>query len=169
MLMLLPLLAFLFASLLIAAGAMALAPASAATIERRLGEVSGTRRKEKTEGEGYNRTVIDALKKIGSVAPRPAKEMGKLQQRLVNAGYRSHEALPIFFGIRLAFAVVVFLVMSSPIVRHPNMALSLAGCGLGGLKLESRGRIVRVPQGDDAAEIGNGLLQQLQPFRRQVG
>jgi hypothetical protein len=42
--MLLPLLAFLFASLLIAAGAMALAPASEATIERRLGEVSGTRR-----------------------------------------------------------------------------------------------------------------------------
>jgi hypothetical protein len=54
--MLLPVLAFLFASLLIAAGAMALAPASTATIERRLGEVSGTRRKEKTEGEGYNRT-----------------------------------------------------------------------------------------------------------------
>ena len=131
MLMLLPVLAFLFASLLIAAGAMALAPASTATIERRLGEVSGTRRKEKTESEGYNRTVIDALKKIGSVAPRPAKEMGKLQQRLVNAGYRNHEALPIFFGIRLAFAVIVFLVMSSPIVRHPNMALSLAGCGLG--------------------------------------
>jgi tight adherence protein C len=123
-LMLLPLLAFLFASLLIAAGAMALAPASEATIERRLGEVSGTRRKEKTEDEGYNRTVIDALKKIGSVAPRPAKEMGKLQQRLVTAGYRSHEALAIF-------AVIVFLVLSSPIVRHPNMALSLAGCGLG--------------------------------------
>jgi tight adherence protein C len=130
-LMLLPLLAFLFAALLIAAGAMAFAPASATTIERRLGEVSGTPVKERTEGEGYNRKVLDALKKIGSVAPRQAKEMGKLQQRLLNAGYRNHEALPIFFGIRLGFAVIVFLVLSSPIVRHPNIALSLAGCALG--------------------------------------
>src|SRR6266513_2222258 len=129
--LLLPLLAFLFASLLITAGAMALAPAASATIERRLGEVSGGRRKEKAEGSGYDRTVIDALKKIGSVAPQRAKEMGKLQQRLLNAGYRNHEALPIFFGIRLGFAVLTFVVLSSPIVRTPNLALSLAGCGLG--------------------------------------
>jgi len=129
-LLLLPLLAFLFASLLITAGALALAPASS-TIEQRLGEVSGTRRKEKTESGGRNRAVIDALKKIGTVAPRPASEMGKLQARLVNAGYRSHEALPIFFGIRLGVAVITFLILSSPIVRHPNLAMSLAGCGLG--------------------------------------
>src|SRR5262245_65816794 len=103
--MLLPLLAFVFASLLIAAGAMAFAPASTSTIERRLGEVSGTPVKERTEGEGYNRRVLDALKKIGSVAPRPAKEMGKLQERLVNAGYRSHEALATFFCILTGFAV----------------------------------------------------------------
>ena len=41
--MLLPLLAFLFVSLLVAAGAMALAPSGAATIERRLGEVDRRR------------------------------------------------------------------------------------------------------------------------------
>src|SRR5262245_64306101 len=108
--MLLPLLAFLFAALLIAAGAMAFAPASATTIERRLGEVSATPVKERTEGEGYNRKVVDALKKIGSVAPRQAKEMGKLQQRLLNDGYRNHEGMPMFFGIRLGFEVLVLVV-----------------------------------------------------------
>jgi hypothetical protein len=41
--MLLPVLAFLFGSLLIAAAAMAFAPGAATAIERRLGEVTGTR------------------------------------------------------------------------------------------------------------------------------
>ena len=40
--LLLPLLAFLFASLLVAAAALALSPAGGTTIERRLGEVTGT-------------------------------------------------------------------------------------------------------------------------------
>ena len=41
MTLLLPLLAFLFASLLVTAAAMALSPGAAATIERRLGEIRG--------------------------------------------------------------------------------------------------------------------------------
>ena len=48
MVLLLPLLAFLFASLLVAAAAMALSPAGAATIERRLGEVTSSPTKQAT-------------------------------------------------------------------------------------------------------------------------
>jgi tight adherence protein C len=129
--LLLPILAFLFASLLVAAGALALAPAGEATIERRLGEVTGGRVKEPTEHAGYDKAVLDALKKIGNVAPRAASETSKLRQKLVAAGYRNHEALPIFFGIRLGFAILLFAVLSSPIVRHPSLVLSLAGCGFG--------------------------------------
>src|SRR5712671_4811040 len=106
--MLLPLLAFLFASLLIAAAAMAFAPSASATLERRLGEVTGTRVKASTDDPGYDRVMIDALKKIGAMAPQSRKEMGKLQQRLITAGYRSHEAIAVFFGIRLGCALVVF-------------------------------------------------------------
>jgi tight adherence protein C len=130
-LMLLPLLAFLFASLLIAAGAMALAPGGTVAIERRLGEVTGGRVKEPAEDAGYNRAVIDALKRIGNVVPRPSTEMGKLQKKLVTAGYRNHEAVAIFFGIRLGFALLLLAIFTSPIVVHPNVALSLAGCGIG--------------------------------------
>ena len=131
MITLLPLLAFLFASLLVAAGALAMSPGATAVIERRLGEVAGGRVKAPAEDEGYNRTVIDALKRIGSMAPRPAAEMGKLQKKLVTAGYRNHEALAIFIGIRLGFALLLFVVLTSPIVRHPSLALSFAGCGIG--------------------------------------
>ena len=46
--------------------------------------------------------------------------MGKLQQRLVNAGYRSSEALPIFFGIRVGLALVLFALFATPILMTPN-------------------------------------------------
>jgi tight adherence protein C len=57
--------------------------------------------------------------------------MGKLQQRLVTAGYRSNEAVPLFLGIRIGFALLLFALFGSPIAIHPNFLLALGGCGLG--------------------------------------
>jgi tight adherence protein C len=129
--MLLPLLAFVFGSLLIAAAAMAFAPGATATIERRLGEVTGTRVKSSEDEPGYDRVMIDTLKKFGAMAPQSRSEMGKLQQRLVTAGYRGHEAVAVFFGIRLGCALAVFALLATPIVMKPNLMLALLGCGLG--------------------------------------
>ena len=55
------------------------------------------------ETDPGEKETIDTLKKIGNMAPQSRKEMGKLQARLVAAGYRSHEAVTVFFGIRLSF------------------------------------------------------------------
>src|SRR4051812_28897598 len=130
--MLLPLLAFLFASLLIAGGAMALWNTGEATIERRLGEVlTGERVKAAGDNPAYNRAVIDTLKKIGRAAPQSPSEMGKLQQKLTTAGYRSHEAVAVFFGIRLGCALLAFALLATPIVMRPNLVMALAGCALG--------------------------------------
>jgi tight adherence protein C len=129
--MLLPLLAFLFGSLLIAAAAMAFAPAAAGAIERRLGEVTGTKVKASGDEAGYDRVMIDTLKKFGAMAPQSRSEMGKLQQRLVTAGYRGHEAVAVFFGIRLGCALAIFALLATPIVMKPNLLLALLGCGLG--------------------------------------
>ena len=131
MTLLLPLLAFLFGSLLITAGALALSPGATVAIERRLGEVMGGRVKEPEEDHGYDRVMIDALKRMGNVAPRSTAEMGKLQQRLVAAGYRSNEALIVFFGIRLGCALLLFALLASPILVRPNLLVALAGCALG--------------------------------------
>ena len=128
---LLPLLAFLFASLLVAAAAMALSPSGTATIERRLGEVTGTRVKQTAEELGYERAVVDALKRIGSVGPHSPSEMGKLRQKLVRAGYRSHEAVAVFFGIRLGFALLCFTLLATPMLVQSNLPTALAACGLG--------------------------------------
>ena len=129
--MLLPVLAFLFGSLLIAAAALAFAPAATATIERRLGEVTGTRVKAAGDDPGYDRVMIDTLKRFGAMVPQSRSEMGKLQQRLVTAGYRRHDAIAVFFGIRLGSALAIFALLATPIVMKPNLLLALLGCALG--------------------------------------
>ena len=131
MMLLLPLLAFLFASLLVAAAALALAPSGAATIERRLGEATGARVRQPSDEPRYDRVILDALKKFGSVAPQSPKEMGKLQRKLVTAGFRAHEAVAVFFGIRLACALLAFAVTASPILFHPNLLVAVGACALG--------------------------------------
>ena len=128
---LLPLLAFVFASLIVAAAAMALSPSGAATIERRLGEVTGARVRQPTDDPGYDRVILDALKKFGGVAPQSTKEMGKLQRKLVTAGYRRHDAVAVFFGIRLGCALLAFALTAAPIGFRPNLPLALAACAMG--------------------------------------
>lgn len=130
MILLLSLLAFVFASLLVTAGALAFAPGTQATVERRLGEVTGRRVERPREAARYER-VVDTLKRLGSSVPHAASEMPKLQLRLIRAGYRSHDAVFVFFGIRLGIAVALFALCASSFVMRPNLAVALAGCGLG--------------------------------------
>jgi tight adherence protein C len=129
MAILLPILGFLFISLLIYAVALALAPANGGTIERRLGEVTAAR-SDLADPE-VDHAVLAALKRMGAMAPRSTKELGKLQQRLVTAGYRSREAMVVFFGIRLGLAVAFFAVASTPLVGRPSLFMALAACGVG--------------------------------------
>jgi tight adherence protein C len=125
----LPLLAFAFASLLVCAAAMALAPGSAATLERRLGELTGS--SSAVRNDGWRKASLDTVKRLGNMAPKSASEMGKLQQRLVAAGYRSKEALVIFLGIRVGVGLAVFFVMATPVIMRPNLAMATVGAFLG--------------------------------------
>jgi tight adherence protein C len=128
--LLLPILAFVFASLLVAAAALAFAPRGAGTIEQRLGELTGSSMKSRS-GAGYEKAVVDTLKRLGNMAPKSVNEMGKLQQRLVAAGYRSNEALVIFFGIRVGVGLVAFALLSTPLIVRPNLMTALFGCFFG--------------------------------------
>ena len=128
--MLLPLLAFVFGTLIITAGAMALMPRRASAIDRRLEELMVPADREIDSRPRYQ-SLVGMLKRIGEKAPRSPKELGALRLRLVQAGYRRDEALTIFFGIRVAFALVVFSILSSSIVGRPNMMVALAGLGFG--------------------------------------
>lgn len=129
MALLLPLLAFATVALLVAGGALALSPGRAAVVERRLREISG---KPLTgeEGAGYER-VVDTLKRIGRAVPKSPSEMGKMQLRLVHAGFRRHDAVPIFFGLRAGCALLCFAVMATPLVGRPSIPLALAAAAAG--------------------------------------
>jgi len=128
---LLPLLAFVFASLVVAAGALVFAPSSAITVERRLGEVTGADSKPSVANDGYRRALVDALKRIGHMAPRSVSEAGRLQQKLLYAGFRNREAIVIFFGIRLAVALLFFTLIATPVIMTPHLGLGLVACGVG--------------------------------------
>jgi tight adherence protein C len=126
---LLPLLAFATVSLLVTAGGLALTPGNAAVIRRRLGEVSGIE-KERDESNRLDR-VVETLKRVGTALPKSTSEMSKLQLRLVHAGFRRHDALTIFFGIRAGCALIGFALLSTPILARPSIPLALAAAGFG--------------------------------------
>ena len=108
--LLLPILAFICASALIAAAAMALSPRSA-TIAQRLDEIVGLQHKTPDESR-FTKTLVDTFMRIGRVAPKRAAETGKLRGRLVSAGYRGEDALVLFAGIRVGCALLVFAMAS---------------------------------------------------------
>ena len=123
----LPLLGFVFVSLLIAAAAMVLSPSGAAIIQRRLGELRGV----PVEEPVYTEKAIKTLKHLAKYAPQSPSEMGKLQKKLVCAGYRNKEALTIFMGIRLAASIAAFAIASSPLVGRPNVFLAIGVAAVG--------------------------------------
>jgi tight adherence protein C len=130
--LLIPLLAFAFASLLVAAAAMALAPSAEATLERRLGELTGAPMRAPAEEGGYGPMVAASFKRLGGIAPKvSAAEMSKLRQRLVAAGYRNSESLLVFFGVRIGVAIGAFVLFSTPLVMEPNLPVALVACLLG--------------------------------------
>jgi len=128
--MALPLLVFVFGTVLVSVAGLRLAMGRASAIDRRLKEVSGGL-EQATEATPRFQAVADALKRVGSRVPRSPSEMGKLRLRLVQAGFRGNEALMTFFGIRLVIAVGAFALCAMPILMRPNVSLALGACGLG--------------------------------------
>ena len=128
MTLLLPLLAFLFVSLLAYAAYIALAPSLAGHVERRLAEIGGN---TVPVGAPAWERVSATFKRMGRVAPQSPSEMGKLQRRLVAAGFRNSEALVVFLGVRVAMAAALFALLATPLIFRPNIALAFGGAGLG--------------------------------------
>jgi tight adherence protein C len=127
--LLLPLFIFAFATAVLATVGMRLVPGRASTLDRRLQEVTGGRVQD--EEEPRFDAIVKVLKRVGNKVPRSPSEMGKLRLRLVRAGFRGEEAAPIFFGIRIAVAVVAFAVFALPLFMTPNIGLAAGMCGLG--------------------------------------
>jgi tight adherence protein C len=122
--------AFVFGTALIVGGALLLIPRRGVAVDRRLDEL-GSYRDTDAPAAPRMASLIGVFKKIGDKMPRSPKEMGPLRKRLVQAGYRRHEAVTIFFGIRVLFALALFAFCATPILVKPNILMALGGLGLG--------------------------------------
>jgi tight adherence protein C len=175
-LLLLPLLGFFFVALLVAGFAMAMAPARGGLLEQRLGELRGFGDVVVEQPSPYSETLKSSFKRLSTYAPTSPKEMGKLKSRLVAAGYRGPEALPVFIGARLGCALLAFGLMSTPLITKPNILMALGGSALGyvlpGMMLarmaKKRQHTIRLSLADAldllvvSVEAGLGLDQALQ-------
>jgi tight adherence protein C len=128
-LVLLPIAAFFCVTLLIIATAMAFSPGATTNIERRLEVLAPAL--QPSSAPDYKEAIVSGLKRIGSIAPRAASELGKLQQRLVTAGFRSKEAFVIFLGTRVAVAVLFFVLGLTRLVGRPSLMMALTMCAVG--------------------------------------
>jgi tight adherence protein C len=128
---LLPLLAFIFGSLIITAAALAFMPSRGGVIDRRLEELTMGADDVIDAPKPRMVAFVGFIKRVGEKVPRSPKEMGSLRLRLVQAGYRREEALTFFFGIRVVFALTLFVLFSSSIFMRPNLMLALGGLGVG--------------------------------------
>ena len=180
MVVLLPLLGFLFVSLLVTAAGMALAPRTTAAIERRLGEISGLD-PSVSESAPYTEVLVESFKKLSRYAPKSPSEMGKLQRKLVAAGYRSKEAMPVFIGLRVGVSLLLFFVVSFPIF-HINVLVAIGAAAIGyllttmalGRMAQRRQHRIRLSLPDAldllvvSVEAGLGLDQALQRVGQEL-
>src|SRR3954470_5691335 len=117
---LIPLFAFLFGTAFVAGLAYVLMPSSASAIDRRLDELTFP---VDVEEKPRFQSLVGMLKRVGERAPKSPKEMGSLRLRLVQGGFRREEALTIFFGLRVAFALGLFSLFGTAIIVRPNLTL----------------------------------------------
>jgi tight adherence protein C len=103
-------------------------PTRAAAIEARIDELTLPQSEEQ---KPRFQSISGALRRLGERAPKSAKEMGTLRLRLVQAGYRRDDAMTVFFGIRVAFALALFAVFSMGVFARPNIMLALGALGVG--------------------------------------
>ncbi|HEY7499791.1 MAG TPA: type II secretion system F family protein [Vicinamibacterales bacterium] len=180
--MLLPLLAFIFGSVVVGGAAFFLMPNRAVAIDRRLEELTTGRVRDDVEQAGPLDAFVSFVKRVGEKAPRSPKELGTLRLRLVQAGYRRDEAVTVFFGIRVVFALLLFALFATSVVMKPNLMLALGGLGIGyilpGMVLarmaKRRAHRIRLSLADAldlmvvSVEAGLGLDQALQRVGQEL-
>jgi tight adherence protein C len=128
---LLPLLAFAFGTLIVSAMAyLVLSRRSVSSIDQRLREVIGVPEEPK-EASAAPEQITAFLKRLGERLPKSPAELGKLQLRLVQAGYRRPDAIAIFLGIRFGVALLLFALIATPVVMRPNLGMALVAAAIG--------------------------------------
>jgi tight adherence protein C len=149
------------------------------------GAVAGTVSAESGEPEGSS--VVSLLQQIGSRMPSSEAEVANLKVDLIRAGFRSDNALPVFYGLRIVSTLVLLLVcimLDSNMPPNPVMKLGLLGSGVAAgwilprfmleKKVAKRQEVLRLSLPDAldllvvSIEAGLGLDQAIQHVAREL-
>jgi tight adherence protein C len=137
--------------------------------------------------ESQGSTVVTLLKQIGARVPSSDLELASLRKTLLQAGIRSENAAPVFFGLRIVCAVALLIGAVTFEARLPDnqslrMALVLSSAMAGwvlpkfflGKKVRKRQEILRLSLPDAldmlvvSVEAGLGLDQAIQHVAREL-
>ena len=128
---LLPILTFAFGTLLVTGAAYLVISSRSVAIDQRLREVTGVSQGRQARTGSTAAQVVAVLKRVGERAPRSTRELSLLRERLIQAGYRRREALPVFYAMRLTCALIGFALLATPLLMRPNLTLAVGAMGFG--------------------------------------
>src|SRR5580698_437473 len=88
------------------------------------------------DSEPQASTIVTVLHQIGSKVPSSEVEIATLRANLIRGGFRSENAVPVFFGLRIVATLgMLFLVIAIEPKLPPNpmmkIAMMVSGCSCG--------------------------------------
>ena len=148
-------------------------------------EVGRTASPNESQPEGS--TVVTFLQQLGSKMPSSGPEAANLKAELLRAGYRSEQAAPVFYGVRILSTLAMLgltFAMQSKIGSNPSMGVAVVvfGVALGWViprmllekRIKKRQDTMRLSLPDAldllvvSVEAGLGLDQALQHVAREL-
>src|SRR5260370_22602762 len=85
-------------------------------------------------GDPEPRPLVTFLNGVGSRVPSSEAEVATLKADLVRAGFRSENALPVFYGVRIMVTLlmlVLCIMLEAKMPPNPVMKLGLIASGIG--------------------------------------
>jgi tight adherence protein C len=146
-----------------------------------------SKRLTEAEGESDASTLVTFLHGIGSRVPSSDGEVANLKIDLMRAGYRSENALAVFYGLRIVSTLVMLVMcvtLEARMPANPVMQLGLMASGIGAgwilprffleKKVSKRQDVLRLSLPDAldlmvvSIEAGLGLDQAIQHVAREL-
>jgi tight adherence protein C len=138
-------------------------------------------------GEVEPSTLVTFLHGVGSRVPSSEAEVATLKADLIRAGFRSENALPVFYGVRIIVTLLMLMLcimMEGKMPPNPVMKLGLMASGIGAgwvlprffleKKVAKRQETLRLSLPDAldllvvSIEAGLGLDQAIQHVAREL-
>jgi tight adherence protein C len=149
--------------------------------------ITDSQRLMDASGETEPSTLVTFLQDLGTRVPSSEAEVATLKADLIRAGFRSENALPVFYGVRIIVTLLMLLLcimMESKMPPNPVMKLGLMASGIGAgwvlprffleKKVAKRQETLRLSLPDAldllvvSIEAGLGLDQAIQHVAREL-